>query len=94
MTSDTPKQRLVGRRRPPPIDALDPLDGQTYAASDAPLLAACLGGLRPARHTLPRAALAEALGAAGIRRLRTGMHAARTNLVAMTSDRRVAWPCP
>jgi hypothetical protein len=74
MTKDTPKQRLVGRRRPPPIDALDPLDpldGQTYAADDT-LLAACIGGLRPARHTLPRAALAEALGAAGLRRLREG----------------------
>ncbi|WP_411902310.1 AAA family ATPase [Methylorubrum thiocyanatum] len=74
MTQDTPKQRLVGRRRPPPIDALDPLDpldGQTYAADDT-LLVACIGGLRPARHTLPRAALAEALGAAGLRRLREG----------------------
>lgn len=73
MTQDTPKQRLVGRRRPPPIDALDPLDpldGHTYAASDNTLLAACIGGLRPARDTLARAALAEALGPAGIRRLR------------------------
>ncbi|GJE27529.1 AAA family ATPase [Methylobacterium organophilum] len=76
MTTDTPKQRLVGRRRPPPdidpLDPLDPLDGQTYAATDDSLLAACIGGLRPARHTLPRAALAEALGAAGLRRLREG----------------------
>ncbi|MGW9820275.1 cell division protease FtsH [Methylorubrum extorquens] len=73
MTTDTPKQRIVGQRRPhlDPVDPFDTVDAHASAeAVDGSLLADCLGGLRPARYTLARAALAEALGAAGVRRLR------------------------
>ena len=47
------------------LDAFDPVDpaGSTYAQ-------ACLAGARRARDVLPAAALLEALGPAGVRRLR------------------------
>ncbi|MBA9071565.1 hypothetical protein FHR71_005351 [Methylobacterium sp. RAS18] len=67
MTKQKPKDRLFRNRRPPidPVDVEFPED----AADDA-FVGACLAGRRPARDTLARAALAEALGPAGIRRLR------------------------
>lgn len=67
MTKSTPQDRLVRNRRPPRdlVDVEFPED----AADDA-FVGACLDGLRPARDTLARAALAEALGPAGLRRLR------------------------
>ncbi|AWV15206.1 hypothetical protein ABID82_001312 [Methylobacterium sp. PvP062] len=67
MTRQTIESRILGKRRPPadPIDVEFPVE-----AADDTYVAACLNGLRPARDVLPTVALAEALGPAGLRRLR------------------------
>lgn len=66
----TPKSiasRIIGRRRPPRDPAT--IEYPAEAADDS-YVAACLGGLRPARDILPTVALTDVLGPAGLRRLR------------------------
>lgn len=67
MTRQTIKSRILGKRRPPkdPVDVEFPVE-----AADDDYVAACLNGLRPARDVLPTVALSEALGPAGLRRLK------------------------